>query len=43
MINPREAAIVRRIFSDYLAGKSSRTIAWELNEEGIPGPQRGEW
>jgi hypothetical protein len=42
-INPGEAAIVRRIFSDYLAGKSSRTIAWELNKEGIPGPQRGEW
>jgi site-specific DNA recombinase len=42
-INEAEATIVRRIFADYLAGKSSRTIAWELNQEGLPGPQRAEW
>jgi site-specific DNA recombinase len=42
-INPAEASVVCRIFSEYLAGKSSRTIAWELNKEGIPGPQRSEW
>jgi site-specific DNA recombinase len=42
-INETEAAIIRRIFNDYTAGKSSRTIAWELNEEGIPGPQGSEW
>lgn len=42
-INAAEAAIVRRIFCDYLAGKSSRTIAWELNKEGVPGPQGSEW
>ncbi len=42
-VNPIEASVVRRIFSNYLAGKSSRTIAWELNKEGITGPQGREW
>jgi site-specific DNA recombinase len=42
-INETEANVVRRIFKEYLAGKSSRTIAWELNEEGIGGPQGAEW
>ncbi len=42
-INPIEAAVVRRIFRDYLAGQSSRTIAMTLNEEGIAGPQGKEW
>jgi site-specific DNA recombinase len=42
-INQAEAAIVRRIFNDYIAGKSSRTIAWELNRDGVPGPQGSEW
>ncbi|MEN3148467.1 recombinase family protein [Neorhizobium sp. IRAMC:178] len=42
-INEPEANIVRRIFTDYLAGKSSRTIAMVLNSEGVPGPQGSEW
>jgi site-specific DNA recombinase len=42
-INLAEAAIVRRIFDDYIAGKSSRAIAWELNKEGVPGPQGSAW
>lgn len=42
-INPTEAAVVRRIFRDYLTGQSSRTIAMTLNEEGIAGPQGKEW
>ncbi|MGV6875989.1 recombinase family protein [Pseudochelatococcus sp. B33] len=42
-INEAEAAVVRRIFADYLAGQSSRTIAMALNHEGIPGPQGSEW
>ncbi|UPJ84424.1 recombinase family protein [Bradyrhizobium sp. 183] len=42
-INEAEAAIVRRIFADYIAGKSSRTIAFELNKQGVPGPQGAEW
>ena len=42
-INEAEATIVRRIFADYLDGKSSRAIAFELNREGVPGPQGSEW
>ena len=42
-INEAEAAVVRRIFADYLAGKSSRAIAFELNKDGVPGPQGAEW
>lgn len=38
-----EAAIVRRIFADYLAGKSARHIAADLNEEGVTGPRGGDW
>jgi len=34
-INPAEALIVRRIFNDFLAGKSVALIANELNAEGI--------
>ena len=42
-INDPEAAVIRRIFRDYVEGKSSRTIAWELNKEGVPGPQGAAW
>ncbi|WP_245728932.1 recombinase family protein [Paracoccus alkenifer] len=42
-INEAEAGIVRRIFADYLDGKSSRTIAMALNREGVAGPQGSEW
>ena len=39
-IIPEEAVIVRRIFTDYLSGKTSRTIAQELNAEN---PQLKPW
>jgi site-specific DNA recombinase len=42
-INEPEANIIRRIFTEYLAGKSSRTIAMVLNSEGVPGPHGSEW
>ena len=42
-INEIEASVVRRIFRDYVAGKSSRTIALELNREGVTGPQGAAW
>jgi DNA invertase Pin-like site-specific DNA recombinase len=42
-INETEAGVVRRIFADYPDGKSSRTIAMDLNREGIAGPQGSEW
>jgi DNA invertase Pin-like site-specific DNA recombinase len=42
-INQAEADVIRRIFADYLAGQSSRTIAMTLNREGVSGPQGSEW
>jgi site-specific DNA recombinase len=38
-----EAAVVRRIFADFAAGKSPRRIAAELNREGIRGPGGRPW
>jgi DNA invertase Pin-like site-specific DNA recombinase len=42
-IVPEEAAIVRRIFKDYLAGASPKQIAKTLNAEGVRGPHGGLW
>jgi DNA invertase Pin-like site-specific DNA recombinase len=42
-IDETEAAVVRRIFQDYAAGVSPRTIAKRLNDEGVPGPSGREW
>jgi DNA invertase Pin-like site-specific DNA recombinase len=42
-IDEAEAAVVRRIFRDYAAGLSPRTIAKRLNDEGVPGPSGREW
>lgn len=38
-----EAATVRRIFADYLAGRSPRDIAGALNAEGVPAPRGDRW
>lgn len=43
IIVPEEAAVVLRIFESFDAGKSPRTIAGELNEEGIPPPRGIKW
>jgi site-specific DNA recombinase len=43
IINEREAAIVRRIFDEYVAGRTPRQIVAQLNREGIPGPRGGRW
>ena len=42
-INQVEADIVRRIFAEYAAGRSSSTIALDLNKAHVPGPQGREW
>lgn len=42
-IDPSQAAVVRRIFADYLAGHSPREIASRLNSEGIPSARGGTW
>jgi len=38
IIDPVAAPIVRRIFTDVIAGKSTSQIARELNTEGVPTP-----
>jgi site-specific DNA recombinase len=42
-INPAEAAVVIRIFELFESGKSPRTIARELNAQGIPGKDGRIW
>src|SRR6266481_5118606 len=42
-INEAEAAIVRRIFREFAAGRSPRAIATDLNRDGIPGPFGHTW
>jgi DNA invertase Pin-like site-specific DNA recombinase len=42
-LDPGEAAIVRRIFSEYVMGLSPIAIARRLNEEHIPGPTGQGW
>lgn len=42
-IDEAEAAIVRRIFEDYAAGKSPRAIAHELNAEKVTPPRGRAW
>ena len=38
VIDPRTAPVVRRVFRDVIAGKSTGQIARELNAEGVPTP-----
>lgn len=38
-----QAAVVRRIFQEYVGGKSAHAIALGLNLEGIPAPLGGRW
>ena len=42
-VNEVEAGVVRRIFKEYIEGRSSRTIALQLNKERIAGPQGAAW
>src|SRR5262249_37987716 len=39
VIVPEEAAIVLRIYADYLGGSSMREIAEQLTRDGVPGPK----
>jgi site-specific DNA recombinase len=43
VIDPVQAEVVRRIFSDYAAGVAPRAIAFALNHEGAPGPRGAAW
>jgi DNA invertase Pin-like site-specific DNA recombinase len=42
-INEAEAAIVRRIFAEYVGGSSPLAIVKELNREAVPAPRGGSW
>jgi site-specific DNA recombinase len=42
-IDEAEAAVVRRVFAEFAAGRSPRRIAVELNRDHRPGPRGGEW
>jgi site-specific DNA recombinase len=42
-INTDEAIIIRRIYKDFVQGKSPRAIAKDLNLENIPGPEGRPW
>ena len=42
-IEPAEAAVVERIFRDFVAGMSPKQIAKNLNREGVAGPFGGPW
>ena len=43
MIDEAQAAIVRRIFAEYLAGRSPRVIADGLNRDAVPPARAGTW
>lgn len=40
-IVPEQAAVIRRIFTDYGRGLSPHAFAAALNAEGVPAPQHG--
>ncbi len=43
VIEEGEAEIIRRIFSEYLGGRSPKMIAHRLNTDGIPAPRTKLW
>ncbi len=43
VINPEQADIVRRIFKSVLNGRSTLSVAKELNRLGITGKRGGKW
>jgi site-specific DNA recombinase len=43
VIVEREAEIIRRIFTDYLNGRSQRAIIRSLNDSGVPTRHGGDW
>lgn len=42
-IDPAQAAVVRRIYAEYLAGTSPRDIVAGLNSDRIPSPRGSSW
>lgn len=42
-VNEEQAVVVRMVFEELLAGKSSRDVARQLNADGIPTKRGGRW
>ena len=42
-INPGQATVIRRIYDDYVGGRSPRAIAIALNKEDVIGPSGKGW
>jgi Recombinase len=42
-IEPVEAAVVERIFREFVAGHSPKQVAKTLNQQGVAGPFGGKW
>jgi len=42
-IVPEQAAVIKRICKDYLAGKTANQIVHGLNRDKIPSPRGGKW
>jgi DNA invertase Pin-like site-specific DNA recombinase len=42
-INEAQATVVRRILQEFFQGRSPRTIALALNQEGVAGPSGNAW
>ena len=42
-IDPEQAAVVERVFRDFVAGVSPEAIVKALNREGVAGPFGGSW
>ena len=42
-INPKQGAVVQRIFRAFAAGHSPRRIARDLNADAVPGPSGRPW
>lgn len=43
VIVPEQAEVVKQIFADTLAGKSTHVIAKELNDKGVKSKKGGKW
>jgi DNA invertase Pin-like site-specific DNA recombinase len=43
VVNPRQAEVIRRIFSLYAEGAGLGTIADRLNRDAVPGPRGRTW
>lgn len=42
-IDEEQAGLIRRIFAEFISGRSTWEIAQGLNRDGIPAPRGGKW